>query len=184
MAPLEVFWWTLEDDLNDSSLKARLVLPEICSPGGSSEQGRKWASATIKHPGKCASLRQSAWFFFGGCFWFFFCPLISPKCVQGETAPAAVAAAVFLDNLAAFSASRTHPPPSERFLPWNRRTVHCSPLCLVTHAAPLSSPVSPGAAGWEENRLRVASCWPSFCYTPRSAVSPDHAPSSRITDHG
>lgn len=47
---------------------------------------------------------------------------------------------------------------------------------------PLSSSVSPGAAGWEENRLRVASCWPSFCFRRRAAVSPHHPLGSHITD--
>lgn len=200
---------------------SRPVLPKMCTPGGPSEQGCKRASATIKQPGKVASLHPSA---------VFFPPSNFSQVYSGRGCSCAVA--FFLSNLLTF------PIRLAKSFCWNSTTVSESFACLYNgsdtaqwvkmknkwliwrlllgkkdsgkesfiwgNAAvveeqsqddalfcvvpanpqrrPLSSSVSAGAAGWGEKRLRVASCWPSFCFRPRAAVSPRYTLSSHITD--
>lgn len=198
------------------------VLPEMCTPGGSSEQGCKRASATIKQAGKVASLHPSACFF-------------SSNFSQVRSGRGCSYTVAFsLSNLLAFSRRQSHfvvmlllslSPPHAFITPATRiselkmknewvigrillkkkdtRKESCTHVVIWMNVAvweeqseddalfsivsvnsrhhPLSSSVSPGAAGWGEKRLRLASCWPSFCFRPRAAVSPCYTLSSHNT---
>lgn len=200
-----------------------LVLPEMCTPGGSSEQGCKRASATIKQPGKLASLHPSACFFSSnfsqvrsgrGCSYtvafslsnLLAFPVRSAKsfCCNAATVSESSARLYHASNTDQWikneewmgywetSAEKkdTRKESCTHFVIWinvalweeqSEDDALFSVVSVNSRHHPLSSSVSPGAAGWGEKRLRLASCWPSFCFRPRAAVSPCYTLSSHNT---
>lgn len=202
---------------------SRSVLPKMCTPGGSSEQGCKRASATIKQPGKVASLHLSASFFSSnfsqvrsgrGCsctvafslsnLLAFPVRLAKSFCCNSATVSESSHAFItpatrisdlkwrmngLLGDLLGKKKKNTKKETCTYFVMWMNVAVWeeqheddalFSVVCVNSRRRPLSSSVSPGAAGWGEKRLRLASCWPSFCFRPRATVSPPYSLSSHI----